>query len=459
MDDGRRLWLGEASTSGSHLAIAYGVDRHLFTTSLWWEGLDLDALGRSIGAEPLRRLVFHIAAFEAMKATSLRPATFDLGPYADLGTAAFRDLWSTVHRHVWAQWRYEHDLPHDAGPVILGAPAPPAPPIERPDLAPSALLFCGGGKDSLVAGRVLEEAGVAYASYAYSHSTYGRPQPQHDLIDGLLDHLRPTQRLRHWIFDDLLDVPLDRVAPGFGAGTVTAAETPSSLFGALPVAIQHGVTDLVLGHERSADVGNLVWDRTGEAVNHQWGKSLAAERRLRDYVGEHLVADLSYSSALKPVHDVLIFRALAESVEAVPATHSCNADKPWCLRCAKCAYVWLGYQAFLPPEVTQTTFGDRNLLDEPDCQAWFEQMLGLAEHTPFECIGRIEEARLYFELLRRRGRRGRAMDRFEERVGPLDAESLYEELVAPEPSHHAMRPGLAAAVLPVLERMGRLPLG
>ena len=40
----RTLWLGEASWSGAHLTVTYGVDGHRFTTSLWWEGLDLDAL-------------------------------------------------------------------------------------------------------------------------------------------------------------------------------------------------------------------------------------------------------------------------------------------------------------------------------------------------------------------------------------------------------------------------------
>ncbi|MFL6204384.1 MAG: hypothetical protein ACJ739_03455 [Acidimicrobiales bacterium] len=453
----RTLWLDEVSVSGGHLVVRYGVDRHAFSTSLWWEGVDLDEVAASIGAAHLRRLVFHIAAFEAMKAASLRPAVFDLGPYADLGTAAFRELWSTVLRHVWSQWRYEHDLVDDAI-TIAGPPAEPGPDPLEAATDRRVLLFCGGGKDSLVAARVLEEAGVAYGSYAYSHSTYGRPAPQHALIDGLLDHLLPIERHRHWVFDDLLDLPVARAAPELGARHITAAETPSSIFGVLPLAVALGYTDLVVAHERSADVGNLVWSRTGEEVNHQWGKSLDAERRLRDYIGAHLVAGLSYSSVLKPSHDVLIFRALAESLDAVPSTHSCNVEKPWCLRCAKCAYVWLGYQAFLPDATVLATFGDRNLLDEPANLMWFEQMLGLADHTPFECIGQVDEARLSFELLRRRGCTGTAMRMFEERVPPVDAEHLYRSLIAVAPGHHAMPPGLAGAVVPVLERLAASPL-
>ena len=453
----RTLWLGEAAWSGGHLTVAYGVDDHRFSTSLWWEGLDLDALGMAIGQEHLRRMVFHIAAFEAMKAASLRPDVFDLGPYTDLGTDAFRSLWSTVLHHVWGQWRYEHDLADYDGPSIVGAPAASAAPMgASPD--PSVLLFCGGGKDSLVAARVLEEAQVPYATYAYSHSTYGPPAAQHALIDGLLDHLMPTERFRHWIFDDLLDVPIERLAPELGIRSVTAAETPSSLFGALPLAVARGCTDLVLAHERSADAANLVWDRTGEAINHQWGKSLEAERLLRDYVDRELVAGLSYSSILKPVHDVLIFRALAESLDAVPATHSCNVAKPWCLQCAKCAYVWLGYQAFLPEATNAATFADRNLLDDPANQVWFEQMLGLAAHTPFECIGQVDEARLAFELLRRRGAKGAGMEMYERRIESADADALYRDLIAVAEDRHTMPPHLASVVVPVLKRLAALPL-
>lgn len=454
----RTLWLDEASASGAHLTVPYGVDGHRFTTSLWWEGVDLDAVGLEIGPGPMRRLVFHIAAFEAMKATSLRPDVVDLGPYADLGTASFRSLWSTVQHHVWAQWRFEHDVADWPGPTILGEPAPPAVPIAPREQERRTLLFCGGGKDSLVAARVLEEAGIPYTSYAYSHSAYGRPGPQHELIDGLLDHLAPTARLRHFVFDDLLAAPLDHLAPELGVRSITAAETPASLFAALPAAIATGHTDLVLAHERSADVGNLVWERTGETVNHQWGKSLEAEIALRDHVERELVSGLTYSSALKPVHDVVIFRALAEWSDAVPATHSCNVAKPWCLRCAKCAYVWLGCRAFLPSSACDATFGPANLLDDVEL-VWFEQMLGLTEHTPFECIGRIDEARLFFELLRRRGWDGAAMRLYQERIGSVDAEVLYRDLMAVDPRHHAMPAHLAGSVVPVLERLGALPLG
>ncbi|MGH2534463.1 MAG: hypothetical protein ACRDJW_19520 [Thermomicrobiales bacterium] len=189
----RVLWLGDYRVSPHQLSLEFGVDALRFTTSYWYSDVDLLAIERALGRPFFRKLVFHIAAFEANKLGSLAPDRFDLGPFADLYTDAFERLWRTVFRRVWAQWRYEHDRPHYDGPRIDGTsracPSPVA--IGRPGPV-EALVFRGGGKDSLVAMRLLEEAGIPYASYAYAHSIYGRAETQHRLIDGLLDACRPV---------------------------------------------------------------------------------------------------------------------------------------------------------------------------------------------------------------------------------------------------------------------------
>jgi hypothetical protein len=77
--------------------------------------------------------------------------------------------------------------------------------------------------------------------------------------------------------------------------------------------------------------------------------------------------------------------------------------------------------AYLPAEVAEGVFrGLGNLLDAPENRLAFRQMLGLEAHTPFECIGQIDEVRLAFELCRRKGVRGAAMEVFEREVPPVD---------------------------------------
>ena len=58
-----------------------------------------------------------------------------------------------------------------------------APAISVEEGTTNLLVLCGGGKDSLVTMRLLERAGIDYDAFIYSHSTYGRGQAQHLLVD------------------------------------------------------------------------------------------------------------------------------------------------------------------------------------------------------------------------------------------------------------------------------------
>lgn len=398
-----------------------------FTTSWWYGDVDLDVLRDGLGNEDFQRLAFHIALFEVNKIASLRPEVLDLGPYARFHTARLEALWREVFLRVWAQWRYRHDLPDYAGPSFASAPRPERAPLTRPRGLGEVpcLAFCGGGKDSLVVMRLLEHAGLPHGALGYAHSSYGRAAPQHALIDGLLDVGPALRRHRLSIYDDFSDAPLLALAPELGVHELLAAETPASLFAALPLVLAHGYRDMVLGHEHSANVGNLRWALTGEDVNHQWGKSLEAEALLDAYLREVLLPDARWYSLLQPAHDVLIFQLLAADDGGLERTHSCNVEKPWCERCAKCAYVWLGYQAHLDPAKVEPLFRT-HLFDTPALQLPFRQMLGLEAHTPFECIGQIDEVRLAFELCHQRGLRGAAMEVYEAELRPLDVAPILD---------------------------------
>jgi hypothetical protein len=231
------------------------------------------------------------------------------------------------------------------------------------------------------------------------------------------------------VIDDFMDAPV---------GKMHAAETPASLFAALPLAVYRGYRALVVGHEKSANAANLVWH--GEPVNHQWGKGWEAEQLLDGYI-QRLVADLRYFSVLAPVHDEVIFELLARDAPLAARTHSCNIQKPWCGNCPKCAYVWLQFAAHLPRDVVTATF-PADIGERYD----FSELLGLTEHTPFECVGSAPEARLALALANERGMLG-------PRLSALAAE-LPVPVIAPEllevSEVHGMPPHVAARVIPQL---------
>ena len=264
-----------------------------------------------------------------------------------------------------------------------------------PSGSTSALLFSGGGKDSLLSAKLLKHARLPFASFAYTKSSYGPAALQAQLLDNLLDRCPP--RRRH-----LLTSEDDFAGDDALFSEPFEAETPWSVFAALPIALACGYGQLVIGNERSADRGNVWWDQTGEEINHQWGKSYEAERLLADYVASYLVPGCRYWSVLKPVRDTVIFNMLGRYGLKVAASHSCNRAKPWCRRCPKCEYVLLGVTAYLGREVA-AAFAADDALAAPENFLAYRQMVGLERHSPFECVGELDEVRLMFHLLFQRG--------------------------------------------------------
>lgn len=449
------MWLGDIQRSRHHVSLVYGIDDLRFETALWYEDVDLLALEATHGRDFMDRWGFHLLMLEASKLVSLRPDVIDLGEQARWYTPRFEAMWRTVLRHVWGQWRYRHDDPDYIGPQALTEPNDIAPSPVRVTPGPVGVLaFCGGGKDSLVGAKLLERAGEPFASFGYSHAIYGRAEPQHVLIDRLVEVCAGTRHHRLRVFDSAVEAPLTGCYPDIHE--VLAAETPCSLFAALPLLLQHGYQTMVLAHERSANTGNLVWSRTGEDINHQWGKSFAAEQLLNAYIQRELVANATYFSVLQPVHDAVIFNLLRQDEALFARTHSCNLVKPWCGRCPKCAYVWLNAMAWLDADATRAALGGPmadNLLDIEAVLPWFHQMLGLGEHTPFECIGQIEEVRLAFALCRRKGLTGRAMALFDAHfpVHDLDLDLIAQRFLSVDLTQSGIPATLAARLAPLLQ--------
>ena len=402
----RTLRLLDVQRKANALVAACALDHRTFHLAVTYEDVELAD----------ERIAVHVALFHF---NALLADAITLGPYARYATQDLRDTYRAVFRNVWAQWRYEQNLPDDEGPRFID---PVAPAIAPARIAGDALLaFCGGGKDSVVAAKLLHRGGIPFATLGYSCSIYGDADMQHALIERVAAVTGRTRAERIRIEDDI-DAPL-------------RAETPASVFTALPLALARGYRYLAVGHERSANTPNFVWN--GEPVNHQWGKSFAAEQLLDRYI--QTLADVRYFSLLQPVHDEVIFRLLARDAALAPLTHSCNVEKPWCCRCPKCVYVWLQMAAHLPRDIVEATFPRR--IDDTNDDIFH----ALLTRTPFECVGSVPECHL---AMSRAVASYPSLARFRiETIDPTPFLDIYE---------HAMPPHVAAAVLPQL-RAARRP--
>lgn len=424
----QQLTLLPLTWSAHQVVMRFSLDDLVFSTSYWYPDLDLIDLEARVGRLVLERLLVHAALFECNKLASLRVQRLSLGCYAHHHTRALEQLWTTIFDKVWAQWRYENQLPFEPAPRFDSTPvADTSAPVMRDVHSEQVLLFCGGGKDSLVSMKLLERAGIPFASFAYSSSVYGPAAAQFRLLEGLLERGTPRRCHQMRVQDDFFDAPvLELFGPTHGVQTITAAETPSSIFAVLPLLLSRGYSHAVLGNEASANRGNLIWSITGEDVNHQWGKSVEAEALLDSYIRQNVVADVGVFSVLMPLHDVLIFELLRQDEGALHATHSCNVAKPWCRRCAKCAYVWLNCRAHLSEAPVEALFQEE-LLEVPENQGFFRDMMGLGEHTPFECIGQIEESRLALHLCGARGLLGPFGRSLLAELPPLPLQEVLEQ--------------------------------
>ncbi len=421
----RALRLTEIAIASRCISCACALDDLRFHATVWYDDVDLTTLDRDLA----ERLAFHVALFQLNAVCSLRPDVIDLGAYARHLTPELRTLWRTIFRHVWAQWRYEHDdpdyLPDFASPPAAAAPAPA--PLPAND---TLLAFCGGGKDSLVALQLLARANLPFATLGYSHSIYGNTAHQHALLEQVAAPTARVRAERQYVVDDILDAPITRMH---------AAETPASVFAALPLAAIRGYRALVVAHEASANTPNLIW--RGEPINHQWGKGWEAELLLDRYI--QTLLPTRYFSLLAPIHDEVIFELLARDAPLAARTHSCNIAKPWCGRCPKCAYVWLQFAAHLPPETVAATFPP-GIGEHYD----FRALLGLADHTPFECVGSAAEARLALALANARGALPPPLAALTAAAPPPPPETL--RTLVDVSDRHNMPPHVAERIVPLL---------
>lgn len=427
MEINRKLLLKEYQRSRTQLFFVFEINGLRFTASYWYSAVDFFDLEARYGDTFMENIYFHIAAFEINKICSLKVHQIDFGPFKKFQTDAFELLWKRIFQGVWAQWRFENDVPFCPPPELITCESNSIAekPVTLNKPVDEVLSFCGGGKDSLVTLSLLEQIAQPLSTLGYSYSGYGSHAKQHHLIGELTEQFSPQLHHQVWVFEDFMDSPVQELYPEFGTTTKTAAETPSSIFSALPLVLAFQYPYLALGHERSADRGNMIWGKTDEEINHQWGKSFEAETLLHNYIQKNLISNVHVFSPLKPIHDALIFFLLRKVEDKVKYAHSCNIEKPWCEKCPKCAYVWLNYCAYLSTDTLKEIF-KTNLFDTKENQESYERMLGLMDHTPFECIGEIGETKLAFELSKINGCKGKAIETFSNSFSDLDSEKLAQ---------------------------------
>ena len=268
-----------------------------------------------------------------------------------------------------------------------------------------ALVAMGGGKDSLVGLRLVQQAGI-------------EAQP---VCVGVSPLIAETVRATGL---PLLQIGRE-LAPGLAAmnragawnGHVPVTAINSAIL--LCAALLYGYRYVVFSNERSADEATL---RTadGREINHQFSKSSAFEAALRAEVACRIGPDIEYFSVLRPFSELAVVQRFAGMKSFHAIYSSCNRnfhlDGPrvegrWCRDCPKCRFAALSLAVFLEPGEVRAILGG-DLLDDPGQAEGYRALCELGRDKPFECVGEAGECRAALAALRaRKAWRGHAVVR------------------------------------------------
>ncbi len=257
------------------------------------------------------------------------------------------------------------------------------------------LLPIGGGKDSLVAIELLRSAGIDFDLVMFGN---------HARIREVAAEVgKPLLQITRTIDPKL--IALNKAGAWNGHVPITAYVAVASMI----VALLHGKRDVIFANERSANVGNIEID--GTVINHQYSKSLDAERSLQQYISSFVSSETRIFSLLRPLSELDIARRFAANGKYFNVFSSCNKNfkqsgvpsvTRWCGTCPKCAFVFVMLGAFIPRRKMIEMFGE-DLLMNRDLIQMYKDLSGYGAMKPFECVGEYEEVIAAFALIEGRG--------------------------------------------------------
>ncbi len=250
----------------------------------------------------------------------------------------------------------------------------------------------GGGKDSIVSLEALKQAGRPLRMIAVNP---GRPIKDVMGVADVKGSILITRKIDKALFE------LNEKGAMNGHVPITGILSFIMACGA----ILYGYDSVVMSNEGSASEGNMEFG--GIDVNHQYSKSLEFELDFEGFIKNHVLANFSYFSFLRPLSETGIACLFSSQDKYFEHFKSCNRNfhidegvrqYGWCCDCPKCRFVFLALAPFIDKDKLVTIFG-KNMLNDPAQEQGFRELTGLLGHKPFECVGEIEECQYIIKCL------------------------------------------------------------
>ena len=288
--------------------------------------------------------------------------------------------WKELYFHGLGEFYYTNGITveQDSFMELLSEGTAPVGSYETKEGLKGCMVPIGGGKDSAVTLSLLKEQKESNYCYIINPrgatlntvKAGGYPQEKVIAVKRTLD-----KRM------------IELNQQGFLNG-----HTPFSAIVAFSATIAAYMNDLkyiVLSNESSANESTVA----GSTVNHQYSKSFKFEQDFHSYEAEYLKTGTYYFSLLRPLSEFQIARFFATCISYHDSFRSCNAGSKediWCGHCAKCLFVYFILSPFIPQERLKEIFG-ADMLNDASMTEIMEQLVGVADEKPFECVGSRDE--------------------------------------------------------------------
>jgi len=375
------------------VALTYAIDDEEFVERLKFPILNTPS---PIPAETLDRALFalHLAAGVSYYKAKLPPQIIIESGSLSADQAKF---WNDLYTLGLGEFFFRNNLDFRGYvdfPVDASAQTPSISPMNGGGNT-GAIVPIGGGKDSLVAIELLRSAGIDFDLLMFGN---------HSRIREVAAEVgKPLLQVTRTIDPKLIDI--NAAGAWNGHVPITAYVAIASTI----TALLNGKRDVVFANERSANTGNAEVD--GVMINHQYSKSLDAERALQNYLSSFISNDVRCFSLLRPMSELDIARRFAANGKYFNVFSSCNKNfkqggvpsvTRWCGKCPKCAFVFVMLGAFIPRRRMVEMFGE-DLLMRTDLAEMYKDLTGYGALKPWECVGEFEEVIAAFALIHGRG--------------------------------------------------------
>lgn len=240
----------------------------------------------------------------------------------------------------------------------------------------SVLVPVGGGKDSVVTLEILKNT--------YSVSPFIINPRKASLESARVAGFNPSEIIE--VSRNIDPKLLELNNKGFLNG-----HTPFSAllaFVSLLSASVFGFKYIALSNESSANEPTVL-----DGPNHQYSKSFEFENDFRDYVRQFISPDIEYFSFLRPCSELKIASIFSKFPRHLYTFRSCNVgskEDKWCGHCPKCLFTTIIISPFIDLKKLNKIFG-KNMLDDKQLIPVFNELVGIADVKPFECVGTVDE--------------------------------------------------------------------